>query len=230
MSSKSRASLIALALVCAVAMIVRADTTVASDTFTRADENPLASPWVAPDGAADSKFLLSSFSLAGQGGATFQLMHHGDTYTDDQASEATLGGSNPSAVGVYGGVAVDIQPTGQNAIVFGATSGSYKISVMASGALTTTIATCAGTPTAGDVLKLSRSSTTYTGTVGGTEPGTCHGTDSTYASGRAGLWGYGGIGNYTLDNWTGSNVSAASRRGCVIGGGIVGPGCPGGVN
>jgi hypothetical protein len=56
---------------------------------------------------------------------------------------------------------------------------------------------------------------TVTGKVNGSEPGTCHGTDSTYSTGKAGMWGYGGLDGYFLDNWTAYNTSgapAAARR------------------
>jgi hypothetical protein len=179
----------------------------AADDFNRS-ENPLATHWTAPDGLLGSKFICAN-QLTGQGESTFQLEYWSDDVFDgNHKSTITLTGSN--LAGAYGGVAVRVQASGQNAYVFGDVLGAYVISKMASGALST-LQTCTGTPTVGDILKLEISGATLTAYVdsgaGFVQVGTANNSDLT--GGSAGLWGYGGIGIYVLTNWAGDDLSAA---------------------
>jgi hypothetical protein len=176
-----------------------------TDDFNRANESPLASPWIAPDGVSTSKFDLLINHVVGNGGATIQLMYYNFAFAGDHYSQATLGGSDLTAVATYAGVAVRIQASGQSAYVYGiiAGAGSYKIQKINSGTFTA-LQTCSGTPTVGDVLKLSVSGTSLTGTVNGGS--TCSATDSDHSGGKAGLFGYNGSSAFTLDDWSGDDV------------------------
>jgi len=177
-----------------------------TDNFDRTGESPLGSPWIAPDGVADSKFNLSSNHLVGQGLSTFQLMYYNHTPNTDHYSQATLGGSDLTNVATYALVAVSVQSSGQSAYVYGIVAGAnvYKIQKMSGGSLSA-LQTCTGTPTVGDVMKLSKSGTGLTGTVNGGN--TCSATNGDLSGGFYGLAGYNGGGAYTLDDWSGDDVS-----------------------
>jgi hypothetical protein len=181
----------------------------ASDDFNRANETPLAGNWTAPDGVADSKFFLNSNALNGQGASTLQWMHWtADSLSNSHKSGATLGGSSLAAAGTYGGVATNMQASGQSGYLFGVIAGSgYKIQRMDSG-VRTNLQDCTGTPTAGDILRLDsdRSAGTLTAYVNGTQVGVVSG-ENTYTGGAPGLFGYTGGGAFTLDDWTGDNLS-----------------------
>jgi len=185
-----------------------------TDNFNRADESPLASPWIAPDGVTDSKFLLSSFHLVGSALTTVQLMYYNFAFSGNHYSQATLGGSDLTNVATYAYAAVRIQSSGQSAYVYGIIAGatSYKIQKIVSGTFTA-LQTCSGTPTAGDVVKLSVSGSSLTGTVNGGS--TCSASDGALSGGRAGLGGYNGSGAYTFDDWSGDDVAGGGGGGCT---------------
>jgi hypothetical protein len=195
-----------------------------TDDFNRSNENPLASPWTAPDGGGaggGSNFNLSSNHLAGQGLATFQLMYYAETYPDDQNIQFTLGGTSLNLF--YAGPAVRIQTSNQNGYVFGDAAGVYIIAKMVSGSITgNTLQTCPGTPTTGDVLKLDATGTTLTGFINGSSTSCVVTGETTYSSGKGGGWGYGS--GPTLDDFSaassgGSGGSTTKPNNCFFFGG-----------
>ncbi len=171
----------------------------ASDNFNRADQNPIAGNWT--NVTSDAMALASNVVWPGAGSNYAVAYWNADTFGNDQLSQATLGGASISST--YGGPACRIQSGALTAYFFGDILGVYQLIYIAAGS-STVLATGSGTPTAGDVLKLEMSGTGLTGKVNGVSNATA--TDSALASGQAGLFGYGAIGNVTLDDWSGDNI------------------------
>lgn len=184
----------------------------ASDNFDRANESPLGGNWTAPDGQADSKFLLvgdgSHGHLEGQGGATIQWMYwNADSFNTNHKSQIVLSGGNDiTNSGNYCGVSVRIQSSGQSGYYWGIITGAYKLRRLDSGTQSSDLATIADTPTVNDVLRLEASGTTITGFLNGTQK--VQVTDNTYSNGAPGLFGYRGTDAWELDTWAGDNLSA----------------------
>ena len=180
----------------------------ATDSFDRTGESPLQFPWIAPDGNADSKFILISNHLNGQGLSTIQWMYYSETYANSHKSQVTLGGSDLTAAATYAGVVTNMQATGQSGYLFGLIAGGgYKIQRMDSGTRQN-LADCTGTPTVGDLLRLDsdRSAGTLTAYVNGSQVGQVTG-ESTYTGGAAGLFGYNGGGAFTLEDFAADNLA-----------------------
>ena len=153
-------------------------------------------------------FDLKSNLADPQAGANYSLTYwNADTFGNDQFSQATLGGT--AIASWYAGVADRIQSGALTAYLFGNIQGVYKLIYITAGS-SNVLATGSGTPTAGDVLKLEISGTGLTGKVNGVSNATA--TDSALASGQAGLFGYGGNGLATLDDWSGDNIGAAPSQ------------------
>lgn len=175
--------------------------------------------WTAPDGVADSKFILTSNHVTGQGLSTLQLMYwNADSFNTNHYSQATLGGNSLTSAATYAGVAARVQTTGQNAYLFGFFSGSgngYEIRKIVAGSISA-VQTCTGTPASGDKLKLEANGTTLTAYVdtgsGFTQVGQATGQND-FTNGAAGMFGYNGGDAFTLDDFAADNVGGGGGGG-----------------
>ncbi len=200
----------ALSLAFLVALLVVVTAAIpSSDNFNRANENPIGGNWT--NESSDTMQIASNVVWPAAGANLAMAYWNADSYNANQFSQATIGGA---ALGSnYAGVAVRMAAGALTAYIYGDVVGTYKIQKIVAGT-TTDIQTCSGTPTASDVLKLSVSGTSLTGTVNGGS--TCNGTDSSIASGQPGIWGYSSLGNSTVDDWSADNVSGGGG-GCTGG-------------
>lgn len=193
---------VAFALVATLSVAVRAALP-ASDSFA-GTEDPLTTNWTTPGGV--DTFQKESGVAWPKTGANYSYAYWDiDTLGNDQYSQATLGGSVIASF--YGAVGVRGSTSALTTYFFGDIAGTYKIMLISAGAAST-LATCSGTPTGSDVMRLSVSGTTLTATIGGAGPGgsPCTVTDATLSSGQPNIVGYGGTGIVTLDNWSADNV------------------------
>lgn len=180
----------------------------AADHFDRANEDPLAGNWTAPDGSVDSTFILTSDHIEGRFGPNFQLMYwNADGFANNQKSQVTIsGGSNLTDAGTYAAVGVRIQASGQSGYLFGIFAGDYKLRRLDSGIDVFLAATLPDVPTAGDVLRIEVNGTDVLGYLNNVLRSSA--TDATYSAGQAGMFGYGGS-QFQLDDWTGDNIGVS---------------------
>jgi hypothetical protein len=189
----------------------------ASDAFDRANESPMGGNWTAPDGVADSKFLLvgdgAHGHVEGQGGATLNWMYwNADGFNTNHKSQVTISGGNSlTGAGSWAGVAVRIQATGQSGYYCGIVGGAYKLRRLDSGA-ENNLANITDTPTVGDVLRLEANSTTITCYINNVQKAQATG-ESTYSGGAPGLFGYQGIDAWEMDTWSGDDLSGGGGGG-----------------
>lgn len=211
-------------LVCTTAAFVVALSVIASawtpttDDFNRADESPLASPWVAPDGDTDGNFDLNLNTAKPHAGAHYSFMYNNAVLGDDQYAQVQLstdGLTVPDGTN-YAGACVRMAATGETAYCFTHVIGVYTILEFTGGTTPSTLATCSGTPAANDVVYISVVGTTITGKVNGGDPGgsPCNATDASIASGKAGMNGYGTI---TLDNFEADSLGGGGGGGSSCG-------------
>ncbi len=217
----------ALALVLALCVIVSVHAAIpASDDFNRDNETPLGGNWTQQIAAGDATFNLTGNAVYSQGGANATSNYwNADAFGNDQYSQATAQVDGA----YYIAVMTRMQVGAQSGYYFMAAAGTYVIGFIVAGSATG-LATCSGTPTDGDVMKLSSVGNVHTAKVNGSDPGgvPCAGTDgsNTFTSGQPGIYGYGGGGTVSLDDWSADNIAGGGGGGSVCGGlSLLGVGC-----
>lgn len=184
-----------------------------SDDFNRADENPLAAPWIAVNTGSGSPFPsleLVSDAVQPTGLDEQAVMFYNETVTSDQFSQVTVA-SLPSGVDYFVGVVVRASYFDGNYYALFASDGYvelYKSVDEGAGAVETLITYSLQAVGNGDVLKLTAVGNVLTGYVNGTQ--VLQATDSDISSGLAGisisvLTG-GTLSDATADNWSGGSV------------------------
>jgi hypothetical protein len=175
----------------------------ASDVFTRANENPLASPWVTPTGAAALQLVSNSIGAATASTDAWSY-YSGVTWPDDQYVEwevTTIGGRDGGGVvrmqsGSLGGYHVNNN-----------SSSAFEIFKVVGGGFTSVanVFTAAGYQL-GLVYRLEVVGNVITFKESGVTLLTYTDTTSPITSGNAGLGCFDGT--IRLDNWVGGDFGA----------------------
>lgn len=177
----------------------------AADDFDRADESPLASPWISGP-AGFSNLTLTNGGVRGAATSGDGAAYFAATWPADQWSEARL-----AALGTRGdgGVAVRLGATGQTGYVFSVGGGGawYALGKFVNGAFTGLVS---GTLTfqPGDLLRLEAAGDTIRAYRNGTLVRSV--IDNSIPDGNAGLFIYDDDPGFALDNWVGGGSPANS--------------------
>jgi len=185
----------------------------ASDAFTRANENPLATGnWTQVPSMGFLQLLSNAVEVQSVGSDGCQYWNP-DTPSNDQKSQITVTTLNTDTNKCVG-PAVRCSTTVQSFYMIralgplGATA-TFKLYKMVTGTATQ-LTTATKTINAADALRLEVSGTTLTGYIAGVSQATI--SDAALASGRLGIFIFvdvGVPGDAVADNWTGDNLSAS---------------------
>jgi hypothetical protein len=177
----------------------------ASDSFNRADETPIGGNWTLDQAnVANLSGNVQVWVFASGASDVTNARWNALTWPNDQWSQATqvaLGGSGNN------GVAVRIQTSGRGAYHFAprtAGNGGYLLERLNTDTSKTTVASNAGIGgVAGDVVYMQVIGSSFDCRQNGVSRMT--GTDSTFASGAAGLSGFVSSDGYQTDDWSGGD-------------------------
>lgn len=182
-----------------------------SDTFQRADVNPLAPGWVKPTGfPVNDALQLLSHAAQAQSGSDIAAGTYVGTWPANQYSEVAMG-ADPSSSNFLGpAVRMGNGLNGYMAEVTGPINAGTTIHIVAYvGGTSTTLTTIGVTINTGDLVRIRAQGTTITVSVNGTDIGNV--TDSTVTSGAPGIFinnGSSGLGSVT--SWSGGIFGVAS--------------------
>jgi hypothetical protein len=185
----------------------------ASDDFNRTDAASLGANWTTP-ASADAFSVSSNKAQPHAGTAVFSWTYYNaTTFTDDQASEATIAIDSLSYIGVSVRADTGGAATGYFA---GSYAGSYEIRKLTNASTASALATGLGTPTNGDVIRLEVTGSSpahLVFKVNGSSIGSADDSASPYTAGAPGLFGYAAA--MQLDNWSGADVGGGGGGGAT---------------
>jgi len=183
---------------------------VASDSFTRANETPLASPWV--NLVIDTVSLrLASNHVDSPNYNRDALAYYSATWPNDQYAQAKITVSGSAGGGQGAGVAVRIDGTGANyyrAVIDHAASNNVEVARVVSSSYTA-LGQRTTAFTDGDTLRLEVSGTTLTVKLNGSQLGATF-SDSNISSGSAGIFFSSVETSATWDDFEGGDVGGAA--------------------
>jgi hypothetical protein len=175
----------------------------ATDTFTRADQNPISGNWTTCSGQGGLRLLTTAIAHI-DSGTDGCIYYNAVTPNNDQYSQAVMTRGSDTTAGNGSGMCVTVrQATGANSL--------YDVCVNAAATLNVTLAKrVTGSYTAiwsrtatfadGDILKLSVTGTTLKVFVNGVQVG-ADSTDSALTSGRCGIAYSSNSVGATADSW-----------------------------
>lgn len=189
---------------------------IATDTFTRANETPLASPWTQLSAISGSTLNLSSNTVVPAAvGSNTHYYYSSGTFPNDQYSQATIAATGGGASQSSGpGVMVRASGTNNGYIVNFNKAASNNVSL---------IKYVAGTPTIvwirtqawtnGDTVRFEVVGTTLRVFRQGVQIG-ADATDSSLTSGRPGLtyFSEAGMSAISIDNWEGGDFATGTTK------------------
>lgn len=176
--------------------------TIYTDNFNRADANPLDGSWAKPTGVS-LDFALSSNAAGGTGADGSRFAYNTNTVGNKQFSQAACSTISDGDVGV----ACRIQTGSFSGYSFAnrtVANGGWILERYDSGTITPLASNAASGGAANDVIRIEANGSTITAYVNGSVALTA--ADTTYASGRVGMWCF----NTTsrLDNWSGGDLGS----------------------
>lgn len=184
----------------------------ASDSFGRADANPIGANWSTISGVPALQIVSNQIEDTTTGGSvTAREIYSAISWPNDQYSQCTLVHLNSGSTS-YGGVCVRQSTgadTGYYSIAGSAGDPNVYIARQLAG-VHTNLASAAYTFSPGDVLYFSAVGTTLTVKINGVTKVTF--TDTNIASGSAGLAVYAGssVGDSIVDNWSGGSFASVN--------------------
>lgn len=190
--------------------------TLAQDSFTRADENPLGnSVWTGSYSGLQNCKLVSNAARGILAGTGHCLMSYtGITWPDDQWVQATLstftGGS--SGIEISCRVAASTTNTRYHVAVYGSGPYRYELRKVVAGSSTVRAQFDSSTVASSDIIRLECTGSTTTKVAlyqNGNYLGAFYDTTSPITSGKAGIGAYvaGAEANTVLDNWSAGSFS-----------------------
>lgn len=181
--------------------------TLATYSFTRADANPLPAPWAA-NTAESAMQIVTNAAVPTNVNADASELYTGVVWPNDQWSEITFSVTDNATNDTGAGAVVRCAPA---AITWYRASGNlsgYTMYVALAGVYTLVTSGVGTTFTTGDALRLEIQGTTWRLKKNGVQFAT--GTDTTVASGSAGV-SYSGSDNITgIGSWQGGDFSSGS--------------------
>jgi hypothetical protein len=187
----------------------------ADDDFNRTNENPLASPWVAP-GSMDALQLSGNEVRGTDAAGDWHVMYNSsETWADDHRSQVKI---IESTAGNFEGIGPAVRINTSNGNCYAAVGGSdsvrlYKVTGVAS---QTSLAVY-GTPiAANDLLTLEADGDSLVVKVNGAV--VISTTDSDYSSGSIGMARVGGnpVSEGRMDDWEGGDLSGGGGAGAAL--------------
>lgn len=188
----------------------------ASDTFQRANSNPLSGNWTVPAGSG-LQIVTNAVQAASAAVGFFVEFYNGVTWPNDQFSEVTL--SVLAAANYYQGPFVRLQGAAQSGYLFvvqGPTGSATtcNLQIITAGVNANLATPFTITPQVGDILRLEVSGVTLTAKQNGSTVAVA--TDATYASGNAGMGmilpATPAITNDIISAWDGGGLGGASHQ------------------
>jgi hypothetical protein len=184
-----------------------------TDSFTRANETPLATPWTYQTGGSGSTVNLSSNVVtrgAGAAGDTFYYYANGAGWDADQTCEINDGAGNP-VTGDDWGPAVRVGSSGLSGYLYSQYSVTRGAGKVVSGTYSV-VESATGATSRGTAYKISAVGSTLRYYDAGTENASSPATDTslTTAGNGAGWFQYDTQGS--LDNFTGTGEITAGGR------------------
>jgi len=182
----------------------------ATDTFTTgpsADlENYGAGNWTLNSGGAGAMRIVNTVDAVHSVNVDENLYHwNADTFANDQYSEATASGAAGS--NSFIGPAVRVHASAATGYYYYVSSDSAYLSKLVSGSWTQLGST--GSAGGNNLRRLEAEGTTITPYAAGSVDSSIGAqTDSSIASGSAGLSGYAEDAGHRLDNWEGGNLGS----------------------
>lgn len=181
-------------------------TQLASDSFTRANENPIVGNWSSGPGAWDDCQLLSNAFLGALGSGDCAAYYTGVSWPNDQYSEGkittfTNDDGGPLVRGQAGAKSGYILDLGQG-------SGLGQLYAVSAGTFTPIGASFAIVVTSTDIWRIEAQGTTIRALKNGVSQASV--TDATWGSGSAGLFCFSNSGNFVMDDWAGGDFSSGS--------------------
>ena len=174
----------------------------ASDSFNRADANPLDGSWTNGPGALVNMKLASNAVTAATGSTDSGAFSTHVLWPDDQYSEITVGSAGTGD----GGPMTRVDANG-NGYMANANGGSITLFLITgNGTNFGNLTSAAGSVTGTDVFRLESEGTTHRIKKNGSTVLT-H-TDATFGSGSAGMFNFDG--SMTFDSWAGGDFTAGS--------------------
>lgn len=174
----------------------------ASDNFNRANENPIASPWIDPGFSGAAQLLDNAFNGTNSDGGVYY--DGGVTWPADQYSKFALKTPNISESDSAGGPTCRVQTGAASAYIVGVGGGNMSISKIVAGSFTTLAsASLVGVP-ANSVVEIRAVGTTISGWLDGVQIVSV--TDATFSSGKPGLYKY-PSGTISYDDWEGGDFA-----------------------
>lgn len=182
---------------------------IASDSFTRANETPIASPWI--DAGSSTAFNLSSNAAVPSNlGNDTQAFYTGPSWPADQYSKAAITESGGGGAGVGGGVGVRYAGSGIKTyyrLVIDV-SGQIQFGVFSAGSYSP-LWDRSVTFVNGAVLELQVQGITFVVIYNGSTVGAST-NDSTLATGAAGIAYSSANSACSIDNWEGGDFTSGS--------------------
>lgn len=174
----------------------------ASDNFNRADENPIASPWVDPGFSGTAQLLSNAFNGTNSDGGVYY--DGGVSWPADQYSKMTLKTPNIGESDTAGGPMCRVQTGAASGYIFGVGGGFATIKKFTAGSLSGALASVStASVLANSVMEIRAVGTTISGWVDGVQ--IVSATDSDFATGKPGLYKY-PSGTISYDDWEGGDV------------------------
>lgn len=171
----------------------------ASDSFTRADENPLASPWVGFGGSWNPlKLVSNAVAAANTGGSDCGMRYTGSNGNFSRCVVSAVGGRD-------GGPAINLDGSGNGYVVTNYDAANWYLFRIDNTSFTQ-IGTIGGTMALNDVLELERVSGNVIFRQNSVDKITA--ASSTYTGGLSGLFAYDDT--IRLDDWTDGAAGAAT--------------------
>lgn len=169
----------------------------ASDSFTRADENPMASPWVGFGGGWNNlKLISNAVAAAVGGGSDCGMRYTGSNGNFSRCVVTTVGGRD-------GGPAINLDGSGNGYVVTNYDNANFYLFRIDNTSFVQ-IGTIGGTYSNGDVLELERVSGNVIFRQNSVDKITA--ASSTYTGGLSGLFAYDDT--IRLDDWTDGAAAA----------------------
>ncbi len=172
----------------------------ATDAFPGTPLDPLSGNWTITVGG----WQIVTGNFAGATGALFSMARWtGDSFTDDQYAQVVLREASTNAAGPV--VRADANGNGYTAQCFGDAPNNCATQIISSnGTANATISGCASSfsASASDTLKISITGSAITVYLNGSGTPIDSCTDSTYTTGRPGIFGYisGAVDDFQADN------------------------------
>lgn len=178
----------------------------ASDTFNRANETPLAAPWVNSAIAGDIDSTATLTSNHAQCTGSGESYYAGAASSGAQYSETVVEGRAS-----YPAVRLAVGASAFNGYVFSTFSGTAAMGKITNGTGTALGDTgTSGIPATGPfTFRMEVSGSTLSGFIGGVAEATPI-TDTTYTTGQPGMGMNGAA--HAVDSWSGGNVVTAAQR------------------